>query len=62
LPFLAAAKQKEAEEKGKAAEEKKKAAEAKLAEAAPAKAKVEKENAIAGGQSLGLISFSGQAQ
>ncbi len=58
----AAAKQKEAEEKGKAAEEKKKAAEAKFAEAAPAAAQVLKENAIAAGNPLGLISFTGQAQ
>ncbi len=58
----AKAKGDEAEAKGKEAEAKGAAAKAKLAEAAPAKAKVEATDAIAGGQPLGLISFSGQAQ
>jgi hypothetical protein len=58
----AAEKQKEAEEKGAAALAKKAAAEAKLAEAKPAGEKFAKDNAIAGGQQLGLVSFSGQAQ
>jgi hypothetical protein len=58
----AAKKGAEAAAKGKQAEEKKKAAEAKLAEAAPAAAKVLSTDAIAGGNPLGLISFSGQAQ
>jgi hypothetical protein len=58
----AAVKQKEAEDKGAAALAKKAAAEAKLAEAKPAGEKAEKDNAIAGGQQLGLVSFSGQTQ
>lgn len=58
----AAAKAKEAEEKGAAALAKKKAAEAKFAEAKPAGESFAKANAIAGGQQLGLVSFSGQAQ
>jgi hypothetical protein len=58
----AAAKGKEAEDKKAAAEAKGAAAKAKLAEAAPAAAKVLSTDAIAGGQPLGLISFSGQAQ
>jgi len=65
----AAAKQAEAEAKKAAAEAKgalalgkKVAAEAKLAEAKPTEEKFAKDNAIAGGQQLGLISFSGQAQ
>lgn len=61
---LAEAKEKgdQAEAKKGEAELKKKAAEAKLAEAKPAGEKFEKDNAIAGGQQLGLVSFSGQAQ
>ncbi len=55
-------KQEEAEAKGKEAEEKGAAAKAKLAEAAPAAAQVLATDGIAGGQPLGLISFSGQAQ
>ncbi len=58
----AAAKGKEAEDKGVAALAKKKAAEEKLAKAKPAGETFEKDNAIAGGQQLGLVSFSGQAQ
>ncbi len=58
----AEAKKKEAEEKGALALSKKAAAEAKLSEAKPAKEQFEKANAIAGGQQLGLVSFSGQAQ
>jgi hypothetical protein len=62
LGAAAEAKKKDAETKGAAAEAKKKDAETKIGEAGPTKEKVEKDNAIAGGQSLGLISFSGQAQ
>lgn len=65
----AAIKQAEAEDKGgKAlvkkdeAEKKKKAAEDKLATAKPTGEAFEKANAIVGGQPLGLVSFSGQAQ
>ncbi|HEY2715506.1 MAG TPA: HtaA domain-containing protein [Solirubrobacterales bacterium] len=58
----AEAKGKEAAEKGKAAEDKKAEAEKKVAEGQPTKEQVEKDNAIAGGQQLGLVSFSGQAQ
>jgi hypothetical protein len=58
----AEAKGGEALQQKKVAEDKKAEAEKDLAEAGPTKEKVEKDNAIAGGQSLGLISFSGQAQ
>lgn len=58
----AKAKQDEAEAKGAAALVKKAQAEAKLAEAKPAGEKFAKDNAIAGGQQLGLVSFSGQTQ
>lgn len=58
----AGAKGKEAETKGALALEKKKAAEDKLAEAKPAGEAFAKDNAIAGGQQMGLVSFSGQAQ
>jgi hypothetical protein len=65
----AAAKQMEAETKKAEAEAKQKEAEAKKAEAEKhvaegkaAKEQIEKDNAIAGGQQLGLVSFSGQAQ
>lgn len=58
----AEAKKAAAEAKGALALGKKAGAEAKVAEAKPAGEKVEKDNAIAGGQPLGLVSFSGQAQ
>lgn len=58
----AEAKKAAAEAKGALALGKKAEAEAKLAAAKPAGEKVEKDNAIAGGQQLGLVSFSGQAQ
>jgi hypothetical protein len=58
----AEAKKASAEAKGALALSKKVAAEAKLAEAKPAGEKFAKDNAIAGGQQLGLVSFSGQAQ
>ena len=58
----AAAKQLEAETKGAEAKTKGDEAEAKLAEAKPAGENFAKANAIAGGQQLGLVSFSGQAQ